>query len=160
MRFRARDALSHELALQVVHQLAVFGMHSWHGAQFQAALKAGHQRVVGGHDRGLDWQVFADALRAHAPVAVVTMGQNGPRIHALLAQVTGEAGFALHAAGDLAEAMTQARDALAGEGAILLSPGAPSFGAYRDYADRGRHFATLSGFDPRTITAIPGIGIA
>ena len=116
--------------------------------------------LVGGHDRGLDWQVFADALRAHAPVAVVTMGQNGPRIHALLAQVTGEAGFALHAAGDLAEAMTQARDALAGEGVILLSPGAPSFGAYRDYAERGRHFATLAGFDPAVITAIPGIGIA
>ena len=116
--------------------------------------------LVGGHDRGLDWKAFADALRAHAPVAVVTMGQNGPRIHALLAQVAGEAGFALRAAGDLAEAMTQARNALAGEGVILLSPGAPSFGAYRDYADRGRHFATLSGFDPRTITAIPGIGIA
>ena len=116
--------------------------------------------LVGGHDRGLDWQVFADALRVHAPAAVVTMGQNGPRIHALLAQMADGAGFALHAAGDLADAMTQARDALAGEGVILLSPGAPSFGAYRDYAERGRHFATLAGFDPAAITAIPGIGIA
>ena len=34
-----------------------------------------------------------------------------------------------------------------------LSPGAPSFGAYRDYTARGRHFAALGGFDPDTITA-------
>ena len=46
------------------------------------------------------------------------------------------------------------------DGVLLLSPGAPSFGAYRDYAERGRHFATLAGFDPAAIAAIPGIGIA
>ena len=54
----------------------------------------------------------------------------------------------------------QARAALAGEGVVLLSPGAPSFGAYRDYVARGRHFAELAGFDPDTISAIPGLGIA
>ena len=116
--------------------------------------------LVGGHDRGLDWTPFAEAMRAHAPVAVVTMGQNGPRIHSLLAPVAAEAGFALVAAGDLAGAMEQAREALGGEGVVLLSPGAPSFGAYRDYAERGRDFARLAGFDPEAITAIPGIGIA
>ena len=40
------------------------------------------------------------------------------------------------------------------------SPGAPSFGAYKDYVARGRHFATLAGFDPEAISAIPGLGIA
>ena len=49
---------------------------------------------------------------------------------------------------------------LAGEGVVLLSPGAPSFGAYKDYVARGRHFAALAGFDPDTISAIPGLGIA
>ena len=44
-------ALGHELALQVIHQLAVFGMHGGHSTQFQAALEAGDQGVVGGHDR-------------------------------------------------------------------------------------------------------------
>jgi len=43
---------------------------------------------------------------------------------------------------------------------VLLSPGAPSFGAYRDYTERGRHFAALAGFDPEAISAIPGLGIA
>jgi UDP-N-acetylmuramoylalanine--D-glutamate ligase len=43
---------------------------------------------------------------------------------------------------------------------VLLSPGAPSFGAYRDYTERGRHFARLAGFDPDAISAIPGLGVA
>ena len=116
--------------------------------------------LVGGHDRGLDWRDFAEAMRVRAPAAVVTMGQNGPRIHALLSQVAPDTGFILAQAADLADAMAQARAALAGEGVVLLSPGAPSFGAYRDYAERGRHFARLAGFDPAAITAIPGIGIA
>ena len=116
--------------------------------------------LVGGHDRGLDWQAFADAMGAQAPAAVVTMGQNGPRIHALLAPVAEDAGFALRAAADLADATAQARSVLAGDGVLLLSPGAPSFGTYRDYAERGRHFAALAGFDPAAIAAIPGIGIA
>lgn len=116
--------------------------------------------LVGGHDRGLDWQAFADAMRAGAPHAIVTMGQNGPRIFDLLAPVARDAGFQLSTADDLEAAIAQARDALAGEGVLLLSPGAPSFGAYRDYTARGRHFATLGGFDPDAITAIPGIGVA
>jgi UDP-N-acetylmuramoylalanine--D-glutamate ligase len=66
----------------------------------------------------------------------------------------------LHAAEDLADAVGQAREALAGEGVVLLSPGAPSFGAYKDYVARGRHFAELAGFDPDDISAIPGLGIA
>ncbi|KAG1244425.1 hypothetical protein G6F65_021810 [Rhizopus arrhizus] len=56
--------------------------------------------------------------------------------------------------------MALARAALGEQGGVvLLSPGAPSFGAYRDYVARGRHFAELAGFDPDTISAIPGLGI-
>jgi UDP-N-acetylmuramoylalanine--D-glutamate ligase len=116
--------------------------------------------IVGGHDRGLDWSGFAAEMRTHAPAAIVTVGQNGPKIHALLAPIAREAGFALHAAEDLDDAMRQARGALAGEGVVLLSPGAPSFGAYKDYVARGRHFADLAGFDPDSISTIPGLGIA
>nr|WP_255682109.1 UDP-N-acetylmuramoyl-L-alanine--D-glutamate ligase [Luteimonas sp. BDR2-5] len=121
--------------------------------------------LLGGHDRGLDWQAFADAMRTAAPVAIVTMGRNGPRIHDLLQPLAATAGFSLHAADDLESAVglarsALARDALAGDGVLLLSPGAPSFGAYRDYTARGRHFAALGGFDPDAITAIPGLGIA
>jgi UDP-N-acetylmuramoylalanine--D-glutamate ligase len=120
--------------------------------------------LVGGHDRGLDWSGFADAMRTRAPAVIITMGegagQNGPRIHALLAPIADECGFALLAARDLEEAVALARGALRGAGVALLSPGAPSFGAYRDYTERGRHFASLAGFDPDAISTIPGLGIA
>jgi len=120
--------------------------------------------LLGGHDRGIDWQVFADAMRRQAPVAIVTMGENGPRIHELLASIAAQSDFRLSAAKDLAEAMAQARAALrdgGGEGGVvLLSPGAPSYGPYRDYVARGRHFAELAGFDPDSISSIAGLGIA
>jgi UDP-N-acetylmuramoylalanine--D-glutamate ligase len=116
--------------------------------------------LAGGHDRGIDWSAFAQAMRMHAPAVIVTLGQNGPKIHDLLAPVARETEFALLAAGDLADAVAKARAALDGEGVILLSPGAPSFGSYRDYTERGRHFAAIAGFDPEAITAIPGLGIA
>ena len=129
----------------------------------QAALEVYADRpvavLVGGHDRGLPWDEFADAMRVHAPNAIITMGQNGPRIHALLAPLATQAGFALRAANDLADAMTKAREALPEGGVILLSPGAPSFGAYKNYVARGRHFAELAGFDPDIISSIAGMGI-
>lgn len=126
--------------------------------------------LLGGHDRGLDWKGFAETLQSgEVPASVVTLGQNGPKIHALLEPVARARGFALHAAADLPEAVALARSSLAAAadgktagaaGVVLLSPGAPSFGAYRDYTERGRHFAALAGFDPEAITAIPGLGIA
>ncbi|KAF1713021.1 UDP-N-acetylmuramoyl-L-alanine--D-glutamate ligase [Pseudoxanthomonas sacheonensis] len=116
--------------------------------------------LVGGHDRGVDWSDFAEAMKQDAPVAIVTMGANGPRIHELLAPLAAGGRFKLEAAGDLESAVSQARRLLGGTGVVLLSPGAPSFGVYKDYVARGRHFAAIAGFDPDTISAIPGIGIA
>lgn len=116
--------------------------------------------LAGGHDRGLDWSGFAEAMKTRAPAAIVTMGQNGPRIHALLSQVATQTDFTLLQADDLGDAVAKARVAAAGDGVVLLSPGAPSFGPYRDYTERGRHFAQLAGFDPAAISGIPGLGIA
>ncbi|KRG63098.1 UDP-N-acetylmuramoyl-L-alanyl-D-glutamate synthetase [Stenotrophomonas humi] len=116
--------------------------------------------LVGGHDRGVDWHDFAEHMRDNAPVEIVTMGSNGPRIHALLQPLADEGRFGLHAAGDLPHALELARAALGAQGGVvLLSPGAPSFGAYKDYVARGRHFAELAGFDPDSISAIPGLGV-
>ena len=116
--------------------------------------------LVGGHDRGVDWSDFAEKVRHDPPAAIVTMGANGPRIHELLEPLAESADFHLASAADLPEAVTKARELLADDGVVLLSPGAPSFGQYRDYVARGRHFAELAGFDPDAISAIPGMGIA
>ena len=116
--------------------------------------------LVGGFDRGVDWLPFVDRMREKPAHAVITMGQNGPRIHAALQDLANEGILQLHAAQDMAEAVAIARVSLAQGGTILLSPGAPSFGAYTDYAARGRDFAARAGFDPDAISRIPGLGIA
>lgn len=116
--------------------------------------------LVGGHDRGLDWQDFATSMARAAPAHIVTLGQNGARIHALLAPLAAGGRFSLDAAVDLPDAVGIARARVGAGGVVLLSPGAPSFGAYRDYTERGRHFAALAGFDPEAIGHITGLGIA
>ncbi|HEY0333459.1 MAG TPA: cyanophycin synthetase, partial [Stenotrophomonas sp.] len=118
--------------------------------------------LVGGHDRGLDWHDFVQHMaKDDPPLEIVTMGANGPRIHDLLAPLAAQGRFGLHDAADLPQAVALACNALGDAGGVvLLSPGAPSFGVYADYVARGRHFATLAGFDPDAISAIPGLGIA
>jgi len=111
--------------------------------------------IVGGHDRGLDWQDFVAEMKAHAPHAIVAQGVNGPRI----ARALRDAGAAVEERTDLAAAVAHARTVTPAGGTILLSPGAPSFDQFHDYADRGRHFAEMAGFNAHDIIGIEGLGI-
>jgi len=114
--------------------------------------------LVGGHDRGLDWHAFADDVQRTPPNAIVAMGANGPRIARVLREIGGA--YRLEAAGPLGEAVEIARRVTPAGGTILLSPGAPSFDQFRDYAERGAAFARLGGFDPAMLGEIAGLGIA
>jgi UDP-N-acetylmuramoylalanine--D-glutamate ligase len=116
--------------------------------------------LVGGYDRNIDWGVFADRMAADPPKAVITMGQNGPRIYERLKQIAVNKHFALAEATEMEDALRIGREILESEGIIMLSPGAPSFPRYRDYVERGRHFAKLAGFDPNLISSIPSLGVA
>ncbi len=115
--------------------------------------------LVGGFDRGVDWTLFVDHLREHPVHSVITMGQNGPRIHAALHSLADAGLLQLRSATSMADAVQQACAELPHGGIVLLSPGAPSFGAYADYAERGRDFAACAGFDPDAISRIQGLGI-
>jgi UDP-N-acetylmuramoylalanine--D-glutamate ligase len=116
--------------------------------------------LVGGYDRGLDWGVFIERIAAEPVAAVITMGQNGPRVYEKLrALALGDRMF-LAEAGEMEEAVKLGLQALGTDGVLLLSPGAPSFPRYQDYVARGRHFAKAAGFDPEQISAIPGLGVA
>jgi UDP-N-acetylmuramoylalanine--D-glutamate ligase len=114
--------------------------------------------IVGGFDRGLDWTATAAALQAQPPHAIVAQGANGERIAAALRA----AGLActLESCKGLDTAVQRARALTPPGGVILLSPGAPSFDQFHDYAERGRHFADLAGFDGAALGSIAGLGIA
>lgn len=116
--------------------------------------------LVGGYDRGLDWGVFAERIAAEPVAAVITMGQNGPRVFEKLKPLALGDRFVLAEAGDMDEAVKLGLQVLGHDGVLLLSPGAPSFPRYRDYVERGRHFAQAAGFDPDFISTIPGLGVA
>jgi len=115
--------------------------------------------LVGGFDRGIDWQPFVGHVAAHPPAGIVTMGANGAAIAAALKAID-RPGFALRETRSLGDALAQARAIAAADATIVLSPGAPSFDAFHDYAERGREFARLAGFDPAAIAQIDGLGIA
>jgi len=114
--------------------------------------------LLGGFDRGVDWRGFAAEMEREPPHVAICLGANGARIAAELEKH--RCGFLLECATTLAEAVGMARSFTPPGGVILLSPGAPSFDAFRDYAERGRVFAALAGFDPATIAGIEGLGIA
>ena len=114
--------------------------------------------LVGGFDRGLSWHDFVDYVAMHAPKVIITIGQNGPRIAQQLRTIKSPK-FQLIEAPDLPQAVHAAQTQLPAGGVVLLSPGAPSFGAYADYVARGRHFAEIAGFDPNAISKIPGLGL-
>jgi UDP-N-acetylmuramoyl-L-alanine---L-glutamate ligase len=126
-----------------------------------AALESLHGRavtvLVGGHDRGLDWTPFVEAMRDAPANAIICMGSNGARIERALR--TAGVACPILLVSDLAGAVEAARARTPGRGAILLSPGAPSFDQFKDYAERGRRFRALAGFDAANTDSIEGLGI-
>jgi len=93
--------------------------------------------IVGGHDRGIDYAPLAAGLRARRdPTLVLTMPDNGPRIHAAI----DSASEVIDCDGIDAAVRAGYRWARP-DGVVLLSPAAPSFGQFRDYRDRGEAFA-------------------
>ncbi len=106
--------------------------------------------LLGGMDRGLDWNDFAAELSVKTPYAIITLPDNGPKIFDCLqrAGVVPEGG--LHSALELSQAVSLAQSLVPEKGCILLSPGAPSFPHFRDYEDRGNQFKNYAGIEKST----------
>ena len=104
--------------------------------------------IVGGHDRGIDYGKLVAALAQGAARAVICLGASGERIYGGLreaAKGSGAAAPAAYQAQSMQDAVARARQITPAGGVVLLSPAAPSYGYYRDFAERGRDFAAKVG---------------
>jgi len=98
--------------------------------------------VAGGFDRGGDWSVVMDHLQDHRLLGLVTLPDSGPSVGNRLMDANLLEPHALAHATTMDEVVIHAKT-LAGDQSgvvVLLSPGAPSFGQFRDFEDRGNQF--------------------
>ena len=108
--------------------------------------------LLGGLDRGLDWDVFSKGLAGNPPQAIITMPDSGPNILECLRNAGVEPAGGLHAVDGLSQAVALAQNLVPDNGCILLSPGAPSFPHFRDFEDRGDQFANYAGIEKGTLS--------
>jgi len=101
--------------------------------------------LLGGYDRGLDYCELARLLAYEGVEAVATLPPSGRRIAAELRAI-GAARPEVFEAADLVEAVEWARRRTPTGGVVLLSPAAPSYGAFRNFEERGEAFARAAGF--------------
>lgn len=99
--------------------------------------------LLGGDDRGQPLDALVDAL-ADPDVRAALLPPLGPRLAAAV-RTHGAPGHGTRIVevSDLAAAVAWADRVTPAGGAVLLSPAAPSFGAFRDYVHRGEVFAAL-----------------
>ncbi|MDM8541667.1 UDP-N-acetylmuramoyl-L-alanine--D-glutamate ligase [Desulfococcaceae bacterium HSG9] len=107
--------------------------------------------LAGGFDRGLPLEQLAAFLvnqsgPGHNLWAVVTMPESGVRLADAIRKILAcqpDNAFQLHEASDLEQAVSIAHEITPPQGVILLSPAAPSYGAFKNFEQRGKAFAAF-----------------
>ena len=95
--------------------------------------------LVGGLDRGVDWQWWVETIKHDPPKMIICSGENGEKIHQLILnqQIKSQS---IREPSLKRAVQTSMRYAVSGD-VVLLSPGAPSFDAFTNYQHRGEQFA-------------------
>lgn len=93
--------------------------------------------ILGGMDRGIPYDCLGDFLNTGAVENVVLLPDSGKRIGAL---ITNPAVNVLYAE-DMAQAVSAA--AKAAKRRVILAPASASYGFYKNFEERGRHFKQL-----------------
>jgi UDP-N-acetylmuramoylalanine--D-glutamate ligase len=99
--------------------------------------------IAGGSDRGQDYAELA-RIAAGAGVTVLGLPATGERLVSAVRAAGAPPERALEVA-TMDAAVAEAAGRAAPGTVVLLSPAAPSFVAYRDFEERGDHFAALAG---------------
>ena len=102
--------------------------------------------IIGGADRGVDHSVLRDEIISHPPAVLIGLPDSGPHMLETIAGWLADAPVPEESwplripVADMAQAVSVARAHAAAGDVVVLSPGAPSFGRYRDYQDRAEQF--------------------
>lgn len=92
--------------------------------------------ILGGSDKGSDFSVLREEV-ARAARLVLTIGASAEKIERALA------GLPVERAGDMPRAVDRAAALARPKETVLLSPACASFDQYRNFEERGEHFAAL-----------------
>jgi UDP-N-acetylmuramoylalanine--D-glutamate ligase len=98
--------------------------------------------IVGGHDRGVDHAPLINLALHGGVLGMICLGPSGARLHGELKAV-GFAGATVVAS--MQEAVATARQMTPHGGVVLLSPGASSFGMFKNYIERAESFRLACG---------------
>ena len=92
--------------------------------------------IIGGHDRGIDYDALLERLQQEPRPGVVLMDASGRRIRPRLG-----CSERVRLVDSMSEAVARAREMTRRGGVVLLSPAAPSYGRYKSFIERGEDFA-------------------
>jgi UDP-N-acetylmuramoyl-L-alanine---L-glutamate ligase len=100
--------------------------------------------LLGGYERGEDYSgLIADVIAGDGVGTVLTLPDNGERIFREFGAAAGSSRELLvEQADDLPAAVRRARETTPPGGVVLLSPGAPSYGRFDNFEQRGDLFAS------------------
>lgn len=111
-----------------------------------AALKAFSQpkvMIVGGHDKGIPFDVLAKEIAQHTVKHVIAIGDTGETIARLIQAHPESVGTTFAILGTtttMPEIVQNAREHASTGDVVLLSTGCASFGLFTDYKERGKQF--------------------
>lgn len=97
--------------------------------------------IAGGSDRGQDYSELVEALAKNPVHALILLPVTGARMAEAMSSRAWP--FEILHAGKLAEAVNLAMARVPEDGAVMLSPAAPSFEEFRNFEERGRAFKQL-----------------
>ena len=91
--------------------------------------------IIGGFDRGLDQELLLKELTSNNKfLKIVCMGQTGKKIYALIKPKLGDKVFQTDILQEAVESIINTSNVKC----CLFSPGAPSFGLFKNFEDRGQ----------------------
>jgi UDP-N-acetylmuramoylalanine--D-glutamate ligase len=102
--------------------------------------------LIGGFDRGVDDSVFKEEILSHPIAGLIGLPDSGPQWLLTIQGWLDEAGVprsqwpVMIPVDSMVDAVKTARSIANRGDVVTMSPGAPSFGQYRDYQDRADHF--------------------